>query len=442
MQGNSIMIEFYELKEQVINGVDKFLKDLELTDGKFYTFETEISLSSIKELIPFLTDVTTCYFKTPSNSEILGLKELANFNNSLEVENIESLLVENPKLDFLGALPFSKDQQLKEEWKDFENQFIFLPRVVLFKEERKTFLRINITKDECKEALLKMNLLTEIELLFSFIHRDPNNLQRSENFDLQNQEDWNSLINDSLLELEKSSLEKVVLARSQVINFDKKIDANKLFCDFNSSQNLYEFFYHAEHGASFISFSPEKLYSRHKNIVVVDSIAGTLKVGENTKGLDLLQSSKDMNEHRFVSNYVKERLLSLSENVDELFKEEILALKNLYHIHSRFRAKLSNKISNWQLIECLHPTPAVGGYPKREALEFILNNENLQRGFYAAPIGRISNEYSEFAVGIRSMLITEETIHFYGGAGIVKGSLPQKEWIETADKIESVQCMM
>lgn len=436
------MIEFYELKEQVITEVNQFLKELKLTDAQYYTFETKIALSSIKDLIPFLKDVTTCYFKTPSNSEILGMKELAFFNNNLEFEEIEELLLENSKLDFLGALPFSKEVELNDEWEDFQDHFLFLPRIVLFKEDKKTFLRINITKEECRESLLKMNLLTEIEKLFSFIHRDPNNLSLTENEEIQDIEHWNKLIKDGLEELGSGALRKVVLARRHVINYNKLIDANKLFCDFQSSTNLYEFFYHCEHGASFISFTPEKLYSKHKDIVVVDSIAGTLKVEEDNTGTDLLLSGKDLEEHRFVSNYVKEKLLDIAVDVSELFKEEVLVLKNLYHIHSRFRAKLSKTISNSKLIDTLHPTPAVGGIPKKEALEFISKNENLQRGFYAAPIGRISKDYSEFAVGIRSMLISDETIHFYGGAGIVKGSLPEKEWIETGDKIRSVQCMM
>lgn len=436
------MIEFYELKEQVITEVNQFLKELIPSDVSYHTFETQISLSSIKELIPFLKDVTTCYFKTPNGSEILGMKELSFFNNDLELEEIESLLIENPKLDFVGALPFSKEVKLKNEWSDFNNHSIFLPRIVLLKEDNKTFLRINISREECHEALLKMNLLTEIENLFSFIHRDPNCLKHSESLDSKGQEKWNKLILRGLTELDNKSLKKVVLARCQSVNYEKEIDSNKLFCDFKSSQNLYEFFYHAEHGASFISFTPEKLFSKHLDIVVVDSIAGTLKVENDNKGSDLLLSSKDIEEHRFVSNYIKEKLLNLAEEVTELFKEEVLALKNLFHIHSRFKAKLSKNISNRKLIDSLHPTPAVGGYPKREALEFISKNENLQRGFYAAPIGRISSQYSEFAVGIRSMLVSKNTIHFYGGAGIVKGSQPTKEWVETRDKIESVQCMM
>ncbi|MFT6069077.1 MAG: menaquinone-specific isochorismate synthase [Bacteriovoracaceae bacterium] len=436
------MIEFYELKEQVITEVNRFLKELEHTDISFNTFETQISLSSIKELIPFLKDVTTCYFKTPTGSEILGMKELSFYNNDLELDEIEDLLSENPKLDFMGALPFTNSSPLNNEWEDFQNHFIFLPRIVIIKENKKTFLRINISKAESEEALLKMNLLTEIEDLFSFIHRNPNNLGSNENLDIQNQDHWTKLITDGLTELDQKTLKKVVLARSQSVTYEKEIDAHKLFCDFKSSANLYQFFYHSEHGASFISFTPEKLFSKHKDIVVVDSIAGTLKVDKDNKGADLLQSTKDLEEHRFVSNYIKEKLLDITEDVSELFKEEVLSLKNLYHIHSRFKAKLTKKISNRVLIDTLHPTPAVGGYPKEEALDFISRNENLQRGFYAAPIGRISSQYSEFAVGIRSMLVVDDTIHFYGGAGIVKGSMPAKEWTETSDKIRSVQCMM
>ena len=63
--------------------------------------------------------------------------------------------------------------------------------------------------------------------------------------------------------------------------------------------------------------------------------------------------------------------------------------------------------------------------------------EDFDRGLYAAPIGVISKERSELAVGIRSALLYENQLHVFGGAGIILGSTAEKEWDETLNKMKN-----
>ena len=436
------MVEFFELKSHILKGLSSYIEELQTSPDDYCTYEIKISLGSIKELVPYLKDATTCYIKTPQGSEILGFGDLEFFNSTIDIQNTQNLLKRNNKLDFLGALPFDLSKKLSGEWEKFEKQRIFLPRVVLKKDGDKTLLRINFLGETKDRALLKMNLLTEIENYFSFIHRDEVNHKDVTESDLSTIKDWHSLIEKCHDGFKNTELEKVVVARAKSLSFSDNVDAHRLFSDFKVASNLYEFFYHLEHGDSFISFTPEKLFSKHKNIVIVDSIAGTLKKSDDEKGDSLLQSHKDLEEHRFVSRYIKENLHDLSQNVTELFKEELLTLPKLFHIHSRFRAEVKEGTTLLNIVNKLHPTPAVGGFPKKSALEFIETNESLNRGLYTGPFGYISHENSEFAVGIRSLLVKTNDITFYGGAGIVSGSRSENEWTETSDKIESVQCMM
>ena len=83
----------------------------------------------------------------------------------------------------------------------------------------------------------------------------------------------------------------------------------------------------------------------------------------------------------------------------------------------------------------LHPTPAVGGYPRGEALGEIRQLEPFDRGWYAGPVGWIGAEASEFAVGLRSGLVRGRTLALFSGAGIVAGSVPDEEWTEIEQKI-------
>jgi len=82
----------------------------------------------------------------------------------------------------------------------------------------------------------------------------------------------------------------------------------------------------------------------------------------------------------------------------------------------------------------LHPTPAVGGFPRETALAAIRELEHDARGWYAGPVGWIARDQAEFAVAIRSAMLRERDAIVFAGAGIVAGSVPQREWRETEDK--------
>ena len=86
----------------------------------------------------------------------------------------------------------------------------------------------------------------------------------------------------------------------------------------------------------------------------------------------------------------------------------------------------------FKIAKALHPTPAVGGFPRDEAVPYISTFEDFNRGWYASPIGWINaNGDGEFVVAIRSGLIKKDEVNFFAGCGIVEGSDPLKEWEET-----------
>jgi menaquinone-specific isochorismate synthase len=88
-----------------------------------------------------------------------------------------------------------------------------------------------------------------------------------------------------------------------------------------------------------------------------------------------------------------------------------------------------------ELLAALHPTPAVGGVPRDAALGAIRAQEPFDRGWYAGPVGWIGADAAEFAVGIRSGLVWPDRLALYSGAGIVEGSVPDREWDEIEQKI-------
>jgi len=110
-------------------------------------------------------------------------------------------------------------------------------------------------------------------------------------------------------------------------------------------------------------------------------------------------------------------------------------LTHVQHLYCRFRGTLVDDISDSVLLSKLHPTPAVGGYPREKIQEEIASLEPFDRGWYAGPVGWVGHDAAEFAVAIRSALICGNRVSLYSGAGIVEGSSPENEWDEVENKI-------
>ena len=116
-------------------------------------------------------------------------------------------------------------------------------------------------------------------------------------------------------------------------------------------------------------------------------------------------------------------------------KRGLLKLKEGQHLITHLSAILKDNVTDDQLIAAMHPTPAVGGVPLKEALEAIERFENFKRGWYAGVIGAVGSDASDFAVGLRSGRTHNSSLSLYSGVGIVEGSNPEGEWREVEYKI-------
>ena len=108
-----------------------------------------------------------------------------------------------------------------------------------------------------------------------------------------------------------------------------------------------------------------------------------------------------------------------------------------HHLMTQFNGILHPRISDDLILSSLHPTPAVGGYPKEKALKYIKELEPFNRGWYAGVLGFAGYNSAEFCVAIRSGLVKGKTLTLYAGAGIVKESTMEGEWNEIEEKIKS-----
>jgi menaquinone-specific isochorismate synthase len=196
-------------------------------------------------------------------------------------------------------------------------------------------------------------------------------------------------------------------------------------------------------GNCFIGASPERLISIHNQELATDALAGSAPRGKNQLqdaklAEKLLNSEKERREHQAVSNFIVKNLQKLGLNPQKS-PLQILQLSNIQHLWTPIHAQVPSHIHPLDIVAQLHPTPAVAGVPTKIACEQIRLYEMFDRSLYAAPIGWIDTQgNSEFIVGIRSALITGNHARLYGGAGIVAGSDPDKEFAEVQLKLQSL----
>ncbi|HAM26742.1 MAG TPA: isochorismate synthase [Microbacteriaceae bacterium] len=195
----------------------------------------------------------------------------------------------------------------------------------------------------------------------------------------------------------------------------------------------------------FFGSSPETLVSVDKGSVSARVLAGSAARGSDERSDEdaataLATSSKDQDEHQFAVQNVLASLRKHSPNVTASEMPFTLKLPNLWHLASDVEGELTDGSTSLDLISSLHPTAAVAGTPTVDALRLIEELEPFDRGRFAGPVGWVGADGDgEWAVALRSAQVgADGTITAYAGAGIVAGSVPERELLETRMKFRPI----
>lgn len=348
---------------------------------------------------------------------------------------------------YYGGLRFDAEGGDDGSWGAFRAYRFVLPRFEIAREGGELSLVCNLVLPRDTEK--KEEILAEIEAL-SFPEEDekfvlPRLVRRTDSPDF---EGWRRNIETALAAFESGEMDKVVLARRADFSFEDDLDAALLAASlFEATPGCFHFYVEPEEGVAFVGASPERLYRREGSAIKSEAVAGTRPRGDSDADDedlrdDLLGSEKDRAEHGYVRVGIEENLRPLCDalKVEEGASEMKGASRR--HLVSRVRGTLRGGATDADVLEALHPTPAVGGYPGGEAVREIRAMEPFDRGWYAGPMGWISSDGAEFAVGIRSGLVRGEKLSLFSGAGIVAGSTPEGEWAEIEQKISDFAAVL
>lgn len=337
---------------------------------------------------------------------LLAIGSILDFDH---IPSLTSSKREGPRL--YGSLPFFQEEA---------HACFFLPKIeIVLNQEGEGFLFINSLDKEIKTPdFQKMASLTEGD--FSYLER----------IDTPNYETWETLVQKALEAIHCDALKKVVLARSTHLKLEANISPLALLKELSlntKNTTLFAHLFSAHEG--FIGASPENLYVREDRKISTIALAGTAK-------LESAFSSKEEEECEHVVRFLDEKLKELCASYTKANSYKSLKMSYLQHLYVPFEGELKAEIQDRDIIEILHPTPAVGGRPREKALNFLKEHEPIIRGFYAAPTGWIAPDRAHLIVAIRSAFIHKSTILIYAGLGIVKDSDPKLEWAELELKIQ------
>ena len=255
---------------------------------------------------------------------------------------------------------------------------------------------------------------------------------------------WNDTSLKALTALKNGELDKLVLSRAYSFDINNKIIWDSLL------QKLYERFpdcylyFIKKNSSIFFGSSPEMFLKVSNQSAEVESVAGSAARGEKTESDYELEkflktSEKNHQEHLFVSDFITGILIKYSNNVRVIEEKQIRKLDNIQHLITRISAEFNSNENLFELIDSLFPTPAVCGVPKGKAINLIRKLEAHDRGLYSGLVGLFDFEGNcELAVSIRSALVKDNQVIAFAGAGLVKDSNPQEEFLETNLKLNTI----
>ena len=245
-------------------------------------------------------------------------------------------------------------------------------------------------------------------------------------------------------QLELGTFRKIVLARCADEKKEEKVEPMDLFY---RACALYPRMFIAlvetEKSGCWLTATPEILLDGEGQDWRTIALAGTMKLeGDqlNGEGETLRWSTKNIQEQLIVATYITECLEQFTGDFREEGPRTVRAA-NLVHLRSDFTFKLENQDHIGDLLQTLHPTPAVCGLPKREAFQFITRNEHSPRRYYSGFMGPLGQQ-THLYVSLRCMNIERNVCHLYAGGGLLKDSTEEQEWTETEAKMETMRRLL
>jgi isochorismate synthase len=354
----------------------------------------------------------------------------------------------HPGIRFFAGSSFDPDRKPDRRiWKGFPAVYLVVPRVVLVRQGDHYTLTFTVRVSNRREAETVLRSMEGLyQRTWASLEKEIQQTRPQVDTSLTSEgeqiaEKFRENVSLASQAIRDGQFEKVVLARYRDIKTSNYYDIPNALDRLRTDYPGCYTFAIARHGSIFLGASPEQLAWQEGTEVSAASLAGSIRRGKTEKednelANQLLSSTKDQHEHEICARAITEALQPLCAEIDAPTTPELLSFSNVHHLYTPIRGKLSNGSSLFDLVERLHPTPAVGGYPKEPAREFLRQHEGFDRGWYASPVGWLDAEGNgEFIVALRSAVVSGQRARLFAGCGIVAESDPDQELAESDVKM-------
>jgi isochorismate synthase len=260
--------------------------------------------------------------------------------------------------------------------------------------------------------------------------------------DVEGHRRWLEMVRQAVTRIRGGGLSKVVLARAVELLGRLPLPLRAFRSLRAAYPDCFTFWIDPGQGQGFLGASPERLARLERGTLHLGALAGTAPRGDRPDSDEahaarLLGSPKQREEHAIVLNAVLEAARPLGGTLDYPETPRLVKLTNVQHLYTPVTVTPPAPASLIALLGRLHPTPAVGGHPREDALGLIRDEEGFDRGWYAGPVGWIdARGDGEFAVALRSGTLRTGRARLFSGAGIVADSDPEMEYFETQMKLQ------
>ncbi|MFC0225258.1 isochorismate synthase [Serratia aquatilis] len=263
--------------------------------------------------------------------------------------------------------------------------------------------------------------------------------------ELPEQQQFIQMVTEAVQATAGEQLDKVVLSRLLEIETREPIDCQALMaCIIAQNPNSFHFHVPLEQG-SLVGASPELLLRKSGNQFHSNPLAGSAPrendpLRDRQASQRLLASNKDRYEHQIVTEGMHQVLAKRCSHLHIPASPELLSTTTLWHLSTPIDGEVADPAENALSLACLlHPTPALCGTPTLTARDLIKQLEPFDRGLFGGIVGWCDSEGNgEWVVTIRCGTVNANQVRLFAGAGIVKDSSPQSEWLETGTKLSTI----
>lgn len=350
---------------------------------------------------------------------------------------------------FYGGFSFREDHQAGDRWEGFPAALFQLPAVEFDGQgdgAARLRVRVPVGGDDRAARARAEAVLDELVDRMAGVRAgplagDPVAATRTGG----QREPWLDAIREALAAIGEGRFSKAVLARILDVELASPIPpVDVLMALWNQHHRAHAFLFEPAPGRLLLGAAPEVLVTLREGSIEATAVAGSAPRGSSAAedrelARGLLASRKDLAEHRAVVEAMVRHLEELAGEVESQAAPHILPLARIQHLETEVGARAVDGLTALDLVERLHPTPAVCGVPRDRALAFLAEAEPFRRGWYAGPVGWFDTEgEGHFVPALRTAVGDGRCWRLFAGAGIVDGSEPASEWEETGMKFQPV----